>query len=68
MWASMKTVPHFNLGIVLELMLKLLLFQNRIPTPNHHRLVKLYDMIPTKFQKQLEATYQESSRVVRALN
>ncbi len=64
MWASMKTVSHFNLGIALELVLKLLLFQNRIPTPKHHRLVKLYDMIPTKFQKQLEATYQESRAVL----
>ena len=60
MWVSMKTVSHFNLGIALELMLKLLLFLNKIPIPHCHFLTELYDAIPEKYQKQLEATYQES--------
>ena len=38
MWVSMKTVSHFNLGIALESMLKLLLFLNKIPMPRHHFL------------------------------
>ena len=64
MWVSMKTVSHFNLGIAMELMLKLLLFLNRIPIPPHHRLAELHDAIPPKFQKQLEATYRESRAIL----
>lgn len=60
MWASMKTVSHFNLGIALESMLKLLLFLNGIPIPHHHRLAELHDAVPPEFQKQLETTYQDS--------
>lgn len=60
MWVSMKTVSHFNFGIALELMLKLLLFLNKIPIPHCHFLVELYNAILEKYQKQLEATYQES--------
>ncbi len=60
MWVSMKTVSHFNIGIALELMLKLLLFLNNIPIPHRHFLTELYDAIPEKYKKQLEATYQES--------
>ena len=60
MWVSMKTVSHFNLGIALELMLKLLLSLNNIPMPHSHYLTKLHDAIPKKYQQQLEATYQKS--------
>ena len=69
MWVSMKTVSHFNLGIALELMLKLLLHLNRIaPTEvlrgqARHFLTKLHDAIPEKYQDQLESTFQ-ASRIV----
>ena len=51
MWVSMKAVSHFNLGTALELMLKLLLFLNKVPPKKvpksqRHRLTMLYDAIP----------------------
>lgn len=70
MWVSMKAVSHFNLGIALELMLKLLLHLNRIsPTKvlqgkERHFLTKLHDEIPQKFQGQLESTFQASRSVL----
>ena len=64
MWVSMKTVSHFNLGTSLELMLKLLLFLNKIPMPHHHDLIRLHDAIPAKYQKQLESTYQASRGIL----
>lgn len=64
MWVSMKTVSHFNLGIALESMLKLLLFLNKVKIPHHHKLGELHDAIPLKSQKQLEATYQDSRTVL----
>ena len=64
MWVSMKTVSHFNLGSALELMLKLLLFHNNIPIPRAHFLTKLYDDLPAKDQRCLEATYQASTSVL----
>lgn len=70
MWVSMKTVSHFNLGIALELMLKLLLHLNQI-TPmdvvqgkQGHFLSRLHDAIPEKYQKQLELTFQASRAVL----
>ena len=61
MWVSMKTVSHFNLGMSLELLLKLLMLRlTDIPAPNHHNLTKLYDLLPKKLQKLLEETYQEN--------
>ena len=65
-WVSMKTVSHFNLGIALELMLKLLLFLNNLPMPKHHSLVKLHDKIPKQYQNQLESTFQASKNVLPA--
>ena len=68
-WVSMKTVSHFNLGIALELMLKLLLHLNKIsPTAvvrgkEGHFLAKLHDAIPKKYQVQLESTFQASRSV-----
>ena len=70
MWVSMKTVSHFNLGIALELMLKLLLYLNKIaPTEipqgkQGHFLTKLHDAIPKKYQVQLESTFQASRSVL----
>ena len=69
MWASMKTVSHFNLATALELMLKLLLFLNnvpleRIPKGRRHLLTRLHDEIPEKYQKQLESTFQASRNVL----
>lgn len=66
MWVSMKTVSHFNLGIALESMLKLLLFLNNVAIPHDHLLVKLHDKLPTKRQAQLEAAYQASRVSLRA--
>ena len=61
MWVSMKTVSHFNLGMSLELLLKLLMLRlTDIHAPNHHNLTKLYDLLPKKIQKLLEETYQEN--------
>ena len=64
MWVSMKTVSHFNLGTALEVMLKLLLFLNKIFVPHHHYLTKLHDVIPEKYQEQLESTYQASKGIL----
>lgn len=64
MWASMKTVSHFNLGTALELTLKLLLFLNNIKMPHTHRLTVLHDAIPEKYREQLESTYQASRSVL----
>ena len=69
MWVSMKTVSHFNLGLALELMLKLLLCLNnvpldKIPRNRRHCLTKLHDAIPAKYQKQLESTYQASRGIL----
>ena len=58
MWVSMKTVSHFNLGIALELMLKMILTMNRVQYRNKHELVYLYELLPAKFQTQLESTYR----------
>ena len=66
MWVSMKSVSHFNLGIALELMLKLLLYLNNVAIPHDHLLVKLHDRLPAKRQAQLEAAYQASRASVRA--
>ena len=59
MWLSMKTVSHFNLGVALELMLKLLLaLQGKGFLPIHD-LTKLYDDLPEPVQEWLESTYQD---------
>ena len=61
-WVAMKTASHFNLGIALELMLKLLVLHtndNSDSIPTHQSLIKLHDEIPEKYQEQLEAVFQE---------
>ena len=57
MWASMKTVSHYNLGISLELMLKLICFLNQCDFGHTHSLSELYDSIPRKFRRQLESVF-----------
>ena len=64
MWVSMKTVSHFNLGIALELMLKLIVFLNSMAIPAHHGLTKLHDDIPKEIQEELEVVFQECVSVV----
>ena len=52
MWVSMlmKSVSHFNLGIALESMPKLLLYLDRVVLPRHPVLAKLHDLLPKKYQ------------------
>ena len=57
-WISKKTVSLFNLGIALELMLKLLLELHERERPTTHKLTALYDALPTKLQEELEKAYQ----------
>ena len=70
MWASMKTVSHFNLGIAMELMLKLLLYLNKTDPAKlpkgkeRHFLTKLHDAIPKTYRGQLESTFQASRSVL----
>ncbi|WP_420447149.1 hypothetical protein [Candidatus Palauibacter sp.] len=61
MWVSMKTVSHYNLGVALELMLKLILHLTNKPIPRGkqgHCLAKLYGQIPEEYQDRLESTYR----------
>ena len=64
MWGSMKSVSHFNLGIALELMLKLLLKLNDKDYENIHGLAKLLKKLPSSVQERLESTYQDSRSVL----
>lgn len=59
MWGSMKAVSHFNLGIALELLLKLLFSINDKAIPQGHDLTRLHDDLPLAVQEALEATFQE---------
>ena len=66
-WVSLKTVSHFNLGVALELMLKLLLFRSgishtTIPVNERHSLTRLYDELPPQCKEQLEVTLREVKR------
>ena len=56
-WVSMKAVSHFNLGISLELMLKLILRLNGAQVPKIHQLAELYDTVPGEFRRKLEHVY-----------
>ena len=64
MWVSMKTVSHFNIGIAIELLLKMLLSLNGINYEKNHSLVQLHDLIPSKYQSQLQSVYEDVSRSV----
>jgi len=59
MWVSMKSVSHFNVGISIELLLKLLLILNRIKYERNHSLVQLHDLVPSKYQSQLQMVYSD---------
>ena len=59
MWGSLKTVSHYNLGIALELLIKLLLFLNGKAIPQGHVLTTLHDDLYLPVQQQLEATFQD---------
>ena len=58
MWGSMKTVSHFNFGIALELMLKLLLYADGKDVEKWHSLTELHDDLPKTVQDELDATYR----------
>lgn len=64
MWVSMKSVSHFNCGIALELLFKLILTLNGVAVPRKHVLVELHDLMPSNLQKQLEHVFQECRRSV----
>lgn len=71
-WISMKAVSLFNLGTALELLLKLLLLRNGVPSDkipkgrDGHDLTKLYDALcgatQDTLRKQLEWKYRSSRR------
>ena len=58
-WVSLKAVSHFNFGIALELLLKLLLSINHGKFPPIHKLTVLYGKLPPRVQEELESTYQD---------
>ena len=58
-WISKKTVSLFNLGIALELVLKLLLIMYEREKPNEHSLTRLYDGLPRDVRDELERGYRE---------
>ena len=64
-WVSMKTVSHFNLGVALELMLKLFLFRNRSTVPTNHSLAELYDEIPARDRQKLDSIHRAIFRTSR---
>ena len=61
MWVSMKSVSHFNIGVSLELLLKLILILNDVQYKRSHGLVDLHDDIPLKFQRQLQSVYEDAT-------
>jgi len=65
MWVSMKSVSHFNLGIAIELLLKMILIMNNLRFPRTHSLIDLHDLMPPKLQKQLEHVFQDCRRSLR---
>lgn len=64
MWVSMKSVSHFNVGIAIELLLKMLLILNGITYEKNHSLVELHDLIPARYQSQLQTVYADVKRSV----
>ena len=68
MWISMKAVSHFNLGISLELMLKLLLnrkgipWKDIIPPKDRHKLSLLYYNLHCIDKQNVETVFQKSQR------
>ncbi|MXW23498.1 MAG: HEPN domain-containing protein [Chloroflexi bacterium] len=64
MWVSMKSVSHFNVGIAIELLLKMLLILKGIEYKKNHSLVELHDLIPARCQSQLQTVYADVKRPV----
>ena len=60
----MKSVSQFNVGISIELLLKLLLILNGIKHEKNHSLVELHDLIPAKYQSQLQTVYADVNQSV----
>ncbi len=59
-WMSMKTAAHFNLGIALELLLKLLLVRRGHGYKPGHWLTGLYRALPKEEQDYLESAHRKS--------
>lgn len=59
-WVTLKTVSHFNLGIALELMLKLTLHLNGCRVEPIHPLAKLYCDLPESERKRLDALFRKA--------
>ena len=59
MWISKKTVSHFNLGIALELLMKMILSLEGVEYRPGHNLVKLHDLLPPPVQAIFESKYQQ---------
>ena len=64
MWVSMKSVSHFDLGIAIELLLKLILIMNNLKFPRTHSLTDLSNLMPPRLQNQLEQVFQECRRSI----
>lgn len=64
MWGSMKSVSHFNLGIALELLLKLLLKLNDQGYDRIHGLAALFNELRPPVQQRLESTYEDSRSIL----
>ena len=67
MWVSMMGISHFNLGVSLELMLKLHLVIGKIPLEiipqnQRHSLPILYDNLPDDIRKRLDNDFRLSVR------
>lgn len=54
-----KIVSHFNIGIALELTLKLHLYIAGKTVPKHHKLKELYGQLPDQIQDDMENTFYE---------
>ena len=68
MWVSKKTVSHFNLGMALELMLKLLvwLLTKGEKIPQGHNLTGLYNKLEESTQNLLKEYYEAAKGVAPA--
>lgn len=57
MWTSLKTVSHFNLGVALELLLKLILMMGRVSCNKTHKIADLYQKLPEYMQERINLYY-----------
>ena len=58
MWVSLKTVSHYNLGIALELTLKLLLHLAEIKFEHTHLLSVLFNLLPEEQKNRLTIAFK----------